>query len=162
MCLYVDDIIFTRNDELMFAKFKKSMMFEFDMTNLGRMRYFLGIEVMQRLDGIFISQKKYAKEVLERFSMDKANPIHNPMVLGFKLTKNVDGVRIDNTFYKQIVRSLMYLTITRPDVLFLVSLINRFMDCPTKLHFQVAKRILRYLKGTIDFGVLQEKKEVRN
>ena len=58
VCLYVDDLIFTGNDEIMFAEFKKSMMLEFDMTDLGKMRYFLGIEVMQRSDGIFISQKK--------------------------------------------------------------------------------------------------------
>ena len=153
VCLYVDDLIFTRNDEIMFAKFKKSMILEFDMTNLGKMRYFLGIEVMQKSDGIFISQKKYTQEVLERFSMDKCNPVHNPMVHGFKVMKNGDGVRIDSTFYKKIVGSLMYLTATRPDVMFVVSLISRFMDCPTKLHLQAAKRTLRYLKGTIDIGV---------
>ena len=59
MCLYMDDLIFIGNDEIMFVEFKKSMMLEFDMTNLGKMRYFLGIEVMQRSDGIFISHKKY-------------------------------------------------------------------------------------------------------
>lgn len=157
MCLYVDDLIFTGNDEIMFAEFKKSMMLEFDMSDLGKMRYFLGIEVMQRSDGIFINQKKYTQEVLERFNMDKCNPVHNPMVPGFKLTKNGDGVRVDSTFYKKIVGSLMYLTATRPDVMFVVSLISRFMDCPTELHLQSAKRILRYLKGTIDFGVFYKK-----
>ncbi|KAL6311202.1 hypothetical protein AAG906_000351 [Vitis piasezkii] len=108
-------------------------------------------------NGIFINQKKYTQEVLERFSMDKCNPVHNPMVPGFKLTKNGDGVRVDSTFYKKIVGSLMYLTATRPDVMFVVSLISRFMDCPTELHLQSAKRILRYLKGTIDFGVFYKK-----
>ena len=157
VCLYVDDLIFTGNDEIMFAEFKKSMMLEFDMTELGKMRYFLGIEVMQRSDDIFINQKKYTQEVLERFSMDKCNPVHNPMVPRFKLTKNGDGVMVDSTFYKKIVGSLMYLTATRPDVMFVVSLISRFMDCPTELHLQSAKRILRYLKGTIDFGVFYKK-----
>ena len=153
VCLYVDDLIFIGNDEIMFAEFKKSMMLEFDITDLGKIRYFLGIEVMQRSDDIFINQKKYTQEVLERFSMDKCNPVHNPMVHGFKVMKNGDGVRIDSTFYKKIVGSLMYLTATRPDVMFVVSLISRFMDCPTKLHLQAAKRTLRYLKGTIDIGV---------
>lgn len=157
VCLYVDDLIFTGNYEIMFAEFKKSMMLEFDMTDLGKMRYFLGIEVMQRSNGIFINQKKYTQEVLERFSMDKCNPVHNPMVPGFKLTKNGDGVKVDSTFYKKIVGSLMYLTATRPDVMFVVSFISRFMDCPTELHLQSAKRILRYLKGTIDFGVFYKK-----
>ncbi|XP_068666352.1 secreted RxLR effector protein 161-like [Aristolochia californica] len=89
--------------------------------------------------------------------MDKCNPICNPMVPRFKLMKNGDGVRIDSTFYKQIVGSLMYLTSTRPDVMFVVSLISRFMDCPTELNFQAKKMILRYLKGTIGFGVFYKK-----
>ena len=100
VCLYVDDLILTGNNELMFVEFKKSMMLEFDMTDLGKMRYFLGIEVMQRSDDIFISQKKYTQEVLERFNMYKCNPVHNPMVPGLELTKNGDGVRIGSTFYK--------------------------------------------------------------
>lgn len=69
------------------------------------------------------------------------NAVHNPMVPGSELTKTGDGVRIDSTFYKQIVGSLMYLTATRPNVMFVVSFISRFMDCPTELHFQEAKRI---------------------
>ena len=89
--------------------------------------------------------------------MDKCNPVHNPMVPRFKLTKNGEGMRIDSTFYKKIVGSLMYLTATQSDVMFVVSLISRFMDCPTELHLQLAKRLLRYLKGTIDFGVFYKK-----
>ncbi|XP_034708988.1 secreted RxLR effector protein 161-like [Vitis riparia] len=89
--------------------------------------------------------------------MDKCNLVHNLMVSGFKLTKNGDGVRIDSTFYKKIVGSIMYLTATRLDVMFVVSLISRFMDCPIELHLQSTKRILRYLKGTIDFGVFYKK-----
>lgn len=75
--LYIDDIIFTGNDESMFVEFKKYMMVEFEMTDLGRMRYFLGVEVMQKDNGIFISQKKYVMEVLERCGMDKSNSVHN-------------------------------------------------------------------------------------
>jgi hypothetical protein len=132
--LYVDDLIFTGNDESMFVKFKSSMMREFDMTDLGKMRFFLGIEVVQRADGIFINQKKYALEVLKRFKMDRSNPVHNPIVLGCKLSKDEDGVKVDSTFYKQVVGILMYLTATRPDVMFVVSLISRYMANPTKLH----------------------------
>jgi hypothetical protein len=85
VCLYVDDLIFTGNDETLFSYFKHSMMKEFDMTDLGRMQYFLGLEVLQRADGIFICQKKYAQEVLERFNMARCNAIYNPIVPGFKL-----------------------------------------------------------------------------
>ncbi|KAB2605263.1 hypothetical protein D8674_004980 [Pyrus ussuriensis x Pyrus communis] len=157
ICLYVDDLIFTGNDEVMFKDFKQSMMIEFDMTDLGKMKYFLGIEVSQRSDGIFIGQRKYAQEVLDRFRMDQCNPVNNPVVPGFKLVKDEGGVRVDSTFYKQIVGSLMYLTATRPDMTYVVSLISRYMERPTEMHLQAAKRVLRYVKGTIGFGVFYKK-----
>lgn len=89
--------------------------------------------------------------------MDKCNPVHNPIVPGSKLSKDEDGIRVDGTFYKQIVGSLMYLTATRPDVMFVVSLLSRYMENPTELHLQAAKRVFRYLKGTLDFGVFYKK-----
>lgn len=101
VCLYVDDLIF-----------KSSMMSEFDMTDLGNMRYFLGIEVVQSSSGIFISQKRYAQEVLERFQMSNCNPVQNPIVPGFKITRDAEEERFDSTYYKQIVGSLMYLSTT--------------------------------------------------
>ncbi|KAM1403759.1 hypothetical protein ACFX2I_012319 [Malus domestica] len=72
----------------MFKEFKQFMMVKFDITDLRKMSYFLGIEVLQRPDGIFIGQQKYAQEVLERFNMDQCNPVHNPIVPGFKLIKD--------------------------------------------------------------------------
>ena len=153
MCLYVDDLIFTGNDEVMFEQFKKSMKIEFDMTDLGRMKYFLGIEVLQKADGIFITQRKYAQEILERFNMDQCNSVHNPVVPGFKLTKDEGGVEVDSTVYKQMVGSLMYLTATRPDLMFIVSLISRYMERPTESHLLAAKRALRYIKGTVSLGM---------
>ncbi|KAJ8616926.1 hypothetical protein MRB53_013112 [Persea americana] len=96
--LYVDDLIFTGNDEDMFKSFKESMKKEFDMSDLGRMKYFLGVEVVQNSDGIFICQRKYAKEVLERFGMDRSNPVTNPIVPGCKLSKSGSGaVNVDAT-----------------------------------------------------------------
>ncbi|RVW59737.1 Retrovirus-related Pol polyprotein from transposon TNT 1-94 [Vitis vinifera] len=129
VCLYVDDLIFTGNDESMFKQFKKSMMVEFDMTDLRKLRYFLGIEVMQKTD----------------------------VVPGFKLTRDKEGVEVDGTLYKQMVGSLMYLTATRPDLMFSVSLISRYMEHPTESHLLAAKRILRYVKGTVEFGVFYKK-----
>lgn len=93
VCLYVDDLIFTGNDEAMFVEFKSSMMSEFDMTDLGKMRYFLGTEVVQSSSGIFISQKKYAQEVLERFQMSNCNLVQNPIVPGSKITRDAKGER---------------------------------------------------------------------
>ena len=133
------------------------MKHEFDMTDLGKMRYFLDLEVLQRSDGVFISQKKYALEVLQRFGMDKSNSVHNPIVPGFKLVNDEGGVKVDKTYYKQIMGSLIYLAATRPNMMFVVSLISRYMENPTKLHLQAAKRVLRYLKGITGFGIFYKK-----
>ncbi|XP_042379979.1 uncharacterized mitochondrial protein AtMg00810-like [Zingiber officinale] len=154
--LYVDDLIFTGNDESMFVKFKNSMKLEFDMTDLGRMKYFLGVDLLQNPEGIYISQRKYAKDVLEKFGMEKSNNVKNLIVPGVKLTKDEEGSKVNATMYKQLVGSLMYLTVTRPDLMYVVSLISRFMISPTELHLQAVKRVLRYLKGTVDLGVFYQ------
>ena len=98
--VYVDDLIFTGNDEAMFEKFKNSMKQEFDMSDLGRMKYFLGVEVVQGSEGIFINQQKYANEVLERFGMEHCKPVKNSVVPGFKLVKDEGGTGVDATAYK--------------------------------------------------------------
>lgn len=151
--IYVDDLIYTGDDESMVKDFKESMQKEFDMSDLGKMRYFLGIEVLQTPLGIHISQGKYAFEVLQRFGMENCNAVCNPMVPGNKLDMDVDGERVDETYYKQIIGSLMYITTTRPDLQFSVSLLSRYMSRPTLMHLQAAKRVLRYLSGTMDFGI---------
>lgn len=151
--IYVDDLIYTGDDDAMMEDFRKSMEEEFDMTNLGKMRFFLGIEVLQTSHGIHISQGKYALEVLRRFDMENCNSVRSPMVPGNKLSLDEDGELVDETFYKQIIGSLIYITTTRPDLQFSVSLLSRYMSKPTTLHLQAAKRVLRYLRGTVDFGI---------
>ncbi|RDX88499.1 hypothetical protein CR513_29897, partial [Mucuna pruriens] len=155
--IYVDDLIYIGNDMSMMIKFKKSMMQDFDMTDLGKMRFFLGIEVLQKPGGIFVCQQKYANDVLKKFAMSESKPVKSPIVPGSKINRDVDGVIVDDTYFKQIVGSLMYLIVIRPDVMFSVSLISRYMSKPTKLHLQAAKRILRYLKGTTSYGILYRK-----
>ncbi|KAL0324918.1 UNVERIFIED_CONTAM: Retrovirus-related Pol polyprotein from transposon RE2 [Sesamum radiatum] len=155
--LYVDDLIVSGNDELIITESRNSMKNEFEMTYLGRMRYFLGLEVLQKSDGIFINQCKYASYVLKHFGMGKSNSVHNPIVRGFKLTKDEGGVKVNKTYYKQAIGSLMYLTTARPDMTFAVSLASRYMENPIALHLQLAKRVLRYLKGTIAFGIFYKK-----
>jgi hypothetical protein len=156
--VYVDDLIYTGDDEEMISSFKCSMMQVFEMTDLGKMKFFLGIEVSQQGDGIFICQKKYALEILKRFGMIESHEVNSPIVPGSKLSKDADGVAVDESFYKQIIGSLMYLTSTRPDLVYSVSLISRYMARPTDLHLQAAKRILRYLKGTFDYGIMYKKR----
>ncbi|KAK2989710.1 hypothetical protein RJ640_030203 [Escallonia rubra] len=142
-----------RNNPSMFKEFKNAMAQEFEMTDIGLMSYYLGIEVKQQDNGIFISQEGYAKEILKKFKMDDANPVSTPVECGVKLSKKDVGEKVDPTFFKSLVGSLRYLTCTRPDILFGVGLISRYMEAPTVTHMKAAKRILRYLKGTIEFGL---------
>jgi len=129
--VYVDDLIYTGDDEEMISSFKYSMIQVFEMTDLGKMKFFLGIEVSQQGDGIFIYQKKYALEILKQFGMIESREVNSPIVPGSKLSKDADGVAVNESFYKQIIGSLMYLTSTRPDLVYNVSLISRYMARPT-------------------------------
>lgn len=160
--LYVDDLIFTGNDACMFESFKKSMKIEFDMTDLGKMKYFLGVEIQQNSEGIYLSQKKYACELLEKFGLQNCNSVKNPIVPGFKLSKKGEGARIDATAYKQLIGSLMYITVTRPDLMYVVCLLSRYMASPNELHMHAAKRVLRYLKGTVELGVFYKRGDVKD
>jgi hypothetical protein len=151
VCPYVDDLIFT--GDLSIDDFKNSMKTEFEMTDLGLTKYFLGIEVDQSDDAIIICQTKYANEVLKRFRMLNCKPAAIPMAIGTKLSKYDEGCYVDPTLYNKLVGILMYLTTTRPDIMFVVSLIFRFMETPKSTHWQAGKRILIYIAGTTNFGI---------
>lgn len=159
VCLYVDDLIYTGSNTAMFESFKKSMMAEFEMSDLGMMHYFLGIEVLQSSVGILISQKKYVGEILDKFQMKDCNLMNTSSKFGLKLNKDDGGKKVNSTLYKQIVGNLMYLAATRPDIMHAVSVISRYMECPTEIHLLAAKRILRYLQGTKEFGLFFKKGE---
>ncbi|GAU16044.1 hypothetical protein TSUD_339150 [Trifolium subterraneum] len=148
--LYVDDLIFTGSNKKMFETFKNSMKSKFSMTDLGKMRFFLGVEVKQLDCGIFIYQQKYAKELLMRFHMEQCNTVCSPIVPGNKLTKDEGGKTVDVTNYRQVIGCLMYLLATRPDLTYSVCLIARYMERPTEAHLAAAKRVMRYLKGDLD------------
>jgi hypothetical protein len=134
--------------------FKSTMKKEFKMTDLGLMNYFLGIEVTQNDKGIFICQSKYARDVLKRFRMINCNPVSTPMEVGTKLSREQNEMDFDSTILRKLVGSLMYLTATRPDIMYGVSLISRFMDTPKNSHWQAGKRLLRYIAGTMNHGIL--------
>jgi hypothetical protein len=94
-------LIFTGDDEQMMLEFKKSMMKVFDMTDLGKMRFFLGIEVLQKDNGIYVYQRKYTLEILRHFGIGESNAVMNPIVPSFKIKENREGDRIDETYYKK-------------------------------------------------------------
>ena len=116
---------------------------EFEMTDMGLLRYFLGIEVEKNENGIFISQEKYVNEVLERFNMQESKAAITPTVMELKLSRENSSKDFDPSLYKSIVGSLMYLTATRPNIMHVVSLISRFMERPKEAHWQAAKMIDR-------------------
>ncbi|KAJ7962054.1 Retrovirus-related Pol polyprotein from transposon TNT 1-94 [Quillaja saponaria] len=153
VCLYVDDLIFTGNNPIMFEDFKKAMTCEFEMTDMGLMSYYLGFEVKQNDGGIFISQEGYAKDVLKKFQMLDSNSVNTPMECGVKLSKHDVGEKVDPTLFRSLVGSLRYLTCTRPDILYALGVVSRYMESPTSTHMKTAKRILRYLRGTLDYGL---------
>lgn len=157
--VYVDDLIFSSNDKIMMIKFKSSMMREFDMPDLQKMFFFLGIEVLQSSDGICICQKKYVLVVLKRFGIMKSNSGKNPIVPGCKITKDEYGITVDKTYHKQLVGSLLYLTATRSAMMFVTCLISRYMSKPTELHLQVAKRALPYLRDYKPWHSLQKRRK---
>ncbi|KAL4038580.1 hypothetical protein IC575_002202 [Cucumis melo] len=132
--------------------FKWEMMKMFEMTDLGLMSYFLGIEIKQGQGEVFICQKKYAKEILKKFKMDECKAVSTPMNQKEKLCKEDGADKVDEGYFRSLIGCLMYLR-TRDDILNLVSILSRFMHCASELHLKAAKRVIRYVKGTSDFGV---------
>ncbi|XP_016574416.1 uncharacterized mitochondrial protein AtMg00810-like [Capsicum annuum] len=141
-----------KNNVRLVEEFKKKMLQVFEMTDLGLMTYFLGMEIKQSCNEIFICQKKYAREILKKFHMENCKVTSTPMNPKEKLSKEDGTDRVDEGNFRSLIGCLMYLTTTRPDIPFVVSFLSRFMHCSTKMHFQVAKRIIRYIKGTVEYG----------
>jgi hypothetical protein len=117
------------------------------------LHYFLGLQVLQNNEGIFLSQSKYACDLLRRFHMDDCKPTPSPFQSGVKLVATCTSPEVDATLYRQLVGSLLYLTHTRPDLSFVVGLVARYMQTPHEIHWKEAKRILRYVCGTVQFGI---------
>ncbi|XP_028806362.1 uncharacterized protein LOC114761201 [Neltuma alba] len=130
------------------------------MTDLGTMSYFLGMEIKQDQQGIFINQKKYAKEILNRFGMEGSKAIATPMNQKEKLSKNDAVEKDDEGIYRSLIGYLMHLTTTRPDILYAVSVLSRFLHCATLNHYKAVKRVIRYIKGTLDYGIRYKRNQV--
>ncbi|GJT07958.1 retrovirus-related pol polyprotein from transposon TNT 1-94 [Tanacetum coccineum] len=151
--IYVDDIIFASTDHNACNTFSKEMSSKFQMSMMGQMSFFLGLQVSQSPRGIFINQAKYALETLKKYGMDLSDPVDTPMVDRLKLDEDLMGIPVDQTRFRGMVGSLMYLTASRPDLVFAVCMCARYQAKPTKKHFEAIKRVFRYLKGTINMGL---------
>lgn len=142
VCIYVDDMIYLGSSETLIAEFKSCMMGEFEMSDLGKLQYFLGLEVNQVEDGIFLSQRKYAKNILYRFYMHNCKEAATPMNVNEKLQLEDGTGVVDPSYYGSLIGRLNYLTHTRPDIMYLVSVLSRYMHSPTRQHLGAAERVL--------------------
>jgi hypothetical protein len=108
-------------------------------------------------DGIYITQSKYIKEILEKFGMEDSRLVGTPMSIGHELSKNDDSKEVDQTTYRSMIEKLQYVVHTRPNIALLVGMVARFFANPKENHMMVIKRIMRYLKGTEDYGLWYKK-----
>jgi Reverse transcriptase (RNA-dependent DNA polymerase)/gag-polypeptide of LTR copia-type/Integrase core domain/GAG-pre-integrase domain len=151
--LYVDDLIYTGNNEKLMEEFKKDMMETYEMSDLGLLHYFLGIGVCQADTSIFINQKKYAENILIKFKMQDSKPVATPLMSNERLKSEDGAKKADSTLYRSLVGSLLYLSATRPDIMFTASLLSRYMNSPSQINLAAAMRVLRYIKGTKEYGL---------
>ena len=151
--IYVDDIIFGGSSHALVAKFADDMSREFEMSMMGELNFFLGLQIKQSKEGTFMHQGKYTKDVLKKFDMADAKPLPTPMAMTTALDADEDGEAVDQKEYRSMIGSLLYLTATRPDIHFAVCLCARFQASPRTSHHQAVKRIMRYLCFTPEFGL---------
>ncbi|GJR83086.1 retrovirus-related pol polyprotein from transposon TNT 1-94 [Tanacetum coccineum] len=151
--IYVDDIIFGSTCQELCDDFAKIMHDEFEMSMMGELNFFLGLQIKQLEDGIFFNQSKYIKEMLKKFRLEDSKPMKTPMFTETKLTKDEEGESMDNTKYRGMIGSLLYLMESRPDIMFYVCLCARFQEDLKTSHLEAVKHIFRYIKATTHLGL---------
>ena len=152
--VYVDDILLTGSDPAEVSSLITSLNKVFTLKDLGEMSFFLGLEAHHLSSGtILLNQTKYITDILRKAGMEQSKSMPTPMVSGLKLSAVGDSPFHDPALYRSIVGSLQYATITRPDISFAVSKISQFMHAPLECHWKAVKRILRYLSGSLHYGL---------
>jgi hypothetical protein len=152
LLLYVDDLFLTGEEKLT-TNCKKKLPAKFEMKDLGLMHYLLALEFWQSPEKIFLNQGKYAVEILKWFDMLECKAMNTPMETKLKLLVDTSSELVDATLYRQIIGSLMYLTNTRPDICFSMNTLSQYLVEPIRVHLVVAKHVMRYLKGTLEYGL---------
>jgi len=153
LLLYVDDMIITGDDSIGIEELKQFLCQHFEMKDLGPLSYFLGLEVLSSSGGLFLSQAKYASDLVSRAGLTDCKLEHTPLEPNVRFTPQDCNLLNDATLYQQLVGSLIYLTVTRPDISYIVHLVSQFMASPRTTHYDVVLRIIWYIKGTLFYGL---------
>ncbi|GJV98074.1 putative ribonuclease H-like domain-containing protein [Tanacetum coccineum] len=151
--IYVDDIIFAASTPELCDLFAKIMCSKFKMSMMGKISFFLGLQISQSPRGIFINQSKYALESLKKYGFESCDPVDTPMVEKSKLDEDKEGKVVDPSHYRGMIGTLLYLTASRPDLQFAICMCARYQARPTEKHLNAVKRIFRYLKGIVHRGL---------
>nr|GEW97587.1 uncharacterized mitochondrial protein AtMg00810-like [Tanacetum cinerariifolium] len=155
--VYVDDIIFGSTHPRYAQLFSDLMKSRFEMSMMGEMTFFLGLQVNQSPYGIFINQSKYVLEILKKYGMESCDPVGTPMEIKDKLDQDHNGTLVDATKYHSMIGALMYLTSSRLDIVHATCLCARYQAKPTEKHLKEVKMIFRYLRGTINTSLWYSK-----
>ena len=149
--VYVDDIIFGSTSQHLAKEFVKTMMKEFEMSMVGGLTYFLGLQIRQIDDGIFVTQSTYAKNLVKRFGMVTSKTARTPMSTTTKLSRDEEGRNVDEKIYRAMIGSLLYLTASRPDLCLSAGICARYQASPKESHMNAVKCVIKYVKGTLNF-----------
>ncbi|KAL7598636.1 hypothetical protein Lser_V15G26849 [Lactuca serriola] len=157
--VYVDDLIITGNYDEMITRLKENLCTRFYMKDLGRLNHFLGLELSYQHDVIVLHQRKHSTDLLNKFGMLDSKPAVTPMDANVKFSATTGRELEDASMYRNIVGRLIYLTLTIPNIAFAVGVLSRFMQNPRKPHLDAVRRVLRYIKMTLNWGISFKKGE---
>ena len=155
--IYVDDIVFGATNNSLAQSFADEMKKMFEMSMVGELIYFLGLQVKQTDSGIYINQAKYARNLVKRFGLETTAHARTPIAANAKLTNDPSGESVDVTLYRSMIGCLLYLTASCPDIAFSVSVCSRFQSNHKVSHLNAIKRIINYVSGTCDYGLFYSK-----
>nr|GEW30852.1 uncharacterized mitochondrial protein AtMg00810-like [Tanacetum cinerariifolium] len=155
--IYVDDIIFAASTLKLCDLFANLMCLKFKMSMMGKISFFLGLQISQSPRGIFINQSKYALESLNKYGFESCDPVDTPMVEKSKLDEDKKGKTVDPSHYHGMIGTLLYLIASRPDLQFAICMCARYQARPTEKHVHAVKMIFRYLRGTVHRGLCYPK-----
>ena len=161
LLIYVDDMLITGSSSSAIKQVISQLSQQFSLKDLGEVKHFLGVEVVYTAQGLHLSQGSYIRELLEKVQMLDSKPFPTPMLTNLKLSKNEGDPFLDGKLYRSTVGALQYATITRPEISFSVNKVSQFMASPLDSHWKAVKRILRYLAGTMDYGLHVQKTEFK-